>query len=261
MPAVLLDPPAVLDWEHFYELERRENGQGEHRLFIGPTQSGKTTLCRKIAALRSYVVVLGTKNKDTALDAYIIEGYKRIMAWPPTKKEIDEATQPDGSVRFILWPKFNSLHSLDDPKIRQNFVKLFEQAYNEGYWTIVCDESLWLAARDGLALDGVLAKMAFASASNKVSLYLCMQRPSGISRTTWSNATDAYVFHMGVTNDLRELASLGTYSPKDAREVIQGLKGKNFLKMPIRGGAQWTISQVSPQAAQPSRSEFSTTAA
>jgi hypothetical protein len=201
-------------------------------------------------------VVLGTKNKDTALDAYIIEGYKRIMAWPPTKKEIDEATQPDGSVRFILWPKFNSLHSLDDPKIRQNFVKLFEQAYNEGYWTIVCDESLWLAARDGLALDGVLAKMAFASASNKVSLYLCMQRPSGISRTTWSNATDAYVFHMGVTQRPARTGFARHHSPKDARDVIQGLKGKNFLKMPIRGGAEWTISQVTPQAAQANALNF-----
>ena len=102
--------------------------------------------------------------------------------------------------------------------------------------------------------------MAFASASNKVSLYLCMQRPAGISRTTWSNATDAYVFHMGVTNDLRELASLGTYSPGDARQVIQGLKGHQFLKMPIRGGAQWTISEVSREAAKPNKATFSTTA-
>jgi len=253
---VATELPVKLPWDTFYALEEQQNGQGQHRLFLGPTQSGKTTLCRKIAALRGYVVVLGTKNVDESLDAYLIEGYKRIYQWPPTKKEIEEATQPDGSVRFILWPKITELSDLNDPKTKLAFTKLFNQAYKEGYWTIVCDESLWLADKEGLDMDRILSKMAFASASNKVSLYLCMQRPSGISRTTWSNATDAYVFHMGVTNDLRELASLGTYSPKDAREVIQGLKGKNFLKMPIRGGAEWTISQVSPQEAQPQRGEF-----
>ena len=245
--------PEVEPWGVFFEKERRQNKQGEHKLFIGPTQSGKTLLCRKIASLRQFVVVLGTKNKDSSLDAYVIEGYKRIEHWPPTKKEIQEATSASGSVRFILWPKFNSLHSLSDPKIRETFMAFFSEAYQQGKWTIVCDESLWLAARDGLRLDGVLSKMAYASASNKVSLYLCMQRPSGISRTTWSSATDAYIFHMGVTNDLRELASLGTYSPKEARDVIQGLTGKNVLKMPIRSGAPWVVSKVDRASLAPVR--------
>lgn len=245
--------PELISWEPFYERERLLNRQGEHKLFIGPTQSGKTLLCRKIAGLRDYVVVLGTKNKDTSLDAYIVEGYKRITHWPPTRKELKDATSPSGAVRFILWPKFHDLNSLADPKIRGEFLRFFQDAYKEGRWTIVCDESLWLAARDGLQLDGVLSKMAYASASNKVSLYLCMQRPSGISRTTWSSATDAYIFHMGVTNDLRELASLGTYSPKAAREVIQSLKDKNFLKMPIRSGSAWTVSKVSADGKVPFR--------
>ena len=138
---VVLSPPQEISYEQFIERERLENAQGQHRLFVGPTQSGKTVLCRKVAALRRAVVVLGTKNKDSALDAYITEGYKRIYQWPPTKKEIDDATKPDGSVRLILWPRFTSLHSLDDAKIRGYFVKLFDQAYKEGYWTIVCDEA------------------------------------------------------------------------------------------------------------------------
>ena len=257
---VATELPVKLPWDTFYALEEQQNGQGQHRLFLGPTQSGKTTLCRKIAALRGYVVVLGTKNVDESLDAYLIEGYKRIYQWPPTKKEIEEATQPDGSVRFILWPKITELSELNDPKTKLAFTKLFNQAYKEGYWTIVCDESLWLADKEGLDMDRILSKMAFASASNKVSLYLCMQRPSGISRITWSSVTDVYMFHMGVTQDVVEMAALGRHSPKEVRDAMASLGDREFLKLPIRANAEWSTSKITPQAAQAKRTEFSTTA-
>jgi len=236
--------PRILSSDEFLHLEESKHTTGQHKLYLGPTQCGKTSLARVEARLARAVVVLGTKNKDSSLDAYVQEGYQRIYAWPPTKKEVEKSRTPSGSIRLILWPKFTDLNSLTDPKARDQFLKMFAQAYKEGFWTIVCDESLWLAARDGLKLDSTLSKMAYASASNKVSLYLLMQRPAGISRTTWSSASDAFIFHCGVTNDLRELASLGTYSPKDAREVIQNLTGHQFLKMPIRSGEQWVISEL-----------------
>jgi len=73
---------------------------------------------------------------------------------------------------------------------------------------------------------------------------LAIQRPSGLSRVTWSSVSDAYVFHLGVTNDVRELASLGTYSPIDAAKVIRNLRGHQFLRLPCRGGAEWSISEM-----------------
>jgi hypothetical protein len=105
-------------------------------------------------------------------------------------------------------------------------------------------EALWIASKQGLGLDGELAAIAYGAASNKVSMYLCIQRPSGLSRVTWSSVSDAYVFHLGVTNDMRELASLGTYSPKDATVAIQNLQGHQFLRLPCRGGAEWSVSEV-----------------
>ena len=90
--------------------------------------------------------------------------------------------------------------------------------------------------------------MAFGAASNKVSLYLCLQRPSGLSRVTWSSVSDAMVFHLGVTNDIRELASLGTYDPKEAAAAIKSLQGHAFLDLPCRGGATWSISVVDLRA-------------
>ena len=78
-----LEAPPVVDWSTWYSKRARIPGQGRHVLFVGPTQSGKTVLCRKLAALRSFVVVFGTKAHDSSLDAYLADGYRRIESWPP----------------------------------------------------------------------------------------------------------------------------------------------------------------------------------
>ena len=232
--------PKVLDWSQWLERRRRVPGQGRHVLFVGPTQSGKTVLARKLAELRSFVIVFGTKAHDSSLDAYLADGYRRIYEWPPKPKEL----RPDasGAVRLILWPKIVKREDLR--RHRDHYARCLEDAFLEGHWTIVADEGLYLASRKGLNLDQELADVAYGAASNKVSLYLCLQRPSGLSRVTWSSVSDAMVFHLGVTNDIRELASLGTYDPREAAAAIKNLRGHQFLELPCRGGAEWSVSEV-----------------
>ena len=239
MPPSLPTPP-VVPWAEWYAKRARIPGQGRHILFVGPTQSGKTVLARKLAELRSFVVVFGTKARDSSLDAYLADGYRRIESWPPKPKDI----RPDstGAVRLLLWPKIVKREDLR--RHRDHYARCLEDAFIEGHWTIVADEGLYLASRKGLNLDQELADVAFGAASNKVSLYLCLQRPSGLSRVTWSSVSDAMVFHLGVTNDIRELASLGVYDPREAAHAIKQLQGHAFLDLPCRGGAEWSISEV-----------------
>lgn len=238
--------PPVVGWDQFYALERARNAQGRHKLFVGPTQSGKTVLARLEARLRDYVVVLGTKPVDSSLDAYVKEGYARIDHWPPTRSEIRK--QPEGTTRFLLWPKITKREDLRSPRVRDAFLRLFDQAFIEGMWTIVVDEALWVARRSGLGLDEPLADMAYGSASNKVSLYITLQRPSGVSRLIWSNVSEAYIFHSGVRDDVRELASLGIYQPPDVVKVIAGLgtgQGHHpFLYLPCRAQGSWAVSEA-----------------
>lgn len=248
-----IETPPVVPWRDWYaeeyhqleELMRKPGGQeGAHLLFVGPTRSGKTVLCRYLARFRNYVVVLGTKPKDSSLDAYVAEGYYRIDHWPFTRDDLRKGREvwAGGDVRFILWPKIRRREELR--AFRATYARCLDDVFVQGNWTVVADEGIWLGSRKGLDLGDHLSDMAYGAASNGVSLYLLLQRPSGVPRIIWASVAEAEIFHGGVTNDVRELASLGTYSPRDVALAIQRLRGHEFLSLPTRGRAEWSISEV-----------------
>jgi hypothetical protein len=239
-PASAFDPPPVVPWAAWYAQKAGSLEQGQHQLFIGPTQSGKTLLCRKVARLRDYVVVCGTKPVDPSLDAYVSEGYTRIDHWPPVKKDFER--QQEGQARFILWPHMKAREDLR--RFKAVYAKMLEDVFVEGRWCVVVDEGLWMAGRKGLGLETEIGDVAYGSASNKVSLYLLVQRESNVGPVAWTSVSDAMVFHMGRVSDVRDIASLGTKPPNDVVKVIQHLRGHQFLELPCRGGADWSISEV-----------------
>ena len=235
-----IEGPPVVPWPTWYAETAATWEQGQHRLFVGPTQSGKTTLARLHARLRNFVVVFGTKPVDPSLDAYVAEGYTRVETWPPPRK----ALQPDrnGDVRLILWPKIKTRAELRGH--RATYAACMDHVFISGRWTIVADEGLWLSSRSGLNLGAELGDIAYGSASNKVTLLLLLQRPAGVPRVAWSSVSDACLFHLGVTADVRELASLGTVDPADAKRAVQRLRGRQFLYLPCRGGREWSVSEA-----------------
>jgi hypothetical protein len=259
-PSKLLGPPPrVLPWAAFDQEIRRDVKQGDHQLFVGPTQSGKTVLCRVLARHRNYVIVWGTKKRDSSLDAYLDEGYIRVDQWPPKsrldpdskgrliRKDYKLRPDEDGNIRLLLWPEIKNRTDLR--RHRDVYAASLDDAFIDGGWTIVIDETLWATRRSGLGLDENLATTAFGAASNKVSLYMCMQRPTGMERVTWSSVSDAYVFKCGVIDDIRELAALGTQDPRDAVTTIRTqISGHRFLHLPTRGQSTgWAISEVDPR--------------
>jgi hypothetical protein len=194
--------------------------------------------------MRRFVVVFGTKPVDSSLDAYVEEGYLRIDHWPPTPGDLRKGRKqwPTGYVRLILWPKITTIDDLK--KFRSVYQKCLNSVFVEGCWTLVLDEGIWLASRGGLKLGEEVAAIAYASASSLVNMCLLVQRPSGLSPIAWSSVADALIFHGGITRDIRELASLGTYDPRDVSMVVQSLEGRNFLDLPTRAQKEWSISQV-----------------
>lgn len=256
-PSLDVEVPPVISWEEFYAEKAATLGttwtvndkgkiitSGEHYLFVGPTQSGKTLLCRQMARLSPYVVVLGTKPVDPSLDAYVKEGYVRIDHWPPTPADYRKGRRAGwdkDEVRFILWPKIEKRSQLRD--LRPIYARLFDHVFIDGGWTVVADEGLWISAKTGLDLGPHMGDVAYGSASNGVSLYLCIQRPAGIPPVAWTSCSWAAVFHMGRLEDVRDIASLGVYPAQDCQLAVRQLRGHQFLDLPCRGGAEWSISE------------------
>lgn len=243
MAAPQVERPPIIPWLVWYQAQLASMFQGLHILFNGPTQSGKTVLCRLVSRGHAYVVVFGTKPVDPSLDDYIKEGYLRIDHWPPTRDEIRKsAANNNGAVRVILWPKIKSRADLR--RFRAVYQRALEEIFIEGRWCFVVDEGLWLASPKGLDLGQELADTAYACASNKVSMHLLIQRPAFVPPIAWGSCMQSLVFHGGNTRDVRELASLSTYPPRDAELAIRQLRGRQFLDLPCRGNAAWSISEV-----------------
>ena len=232
--------PPFVPWPTWRAQQWARTRQGQHILFSGPTQSGKTLLCRKVTEFHSYTVVFGTKAVDPTLDAYVADGYTRIDHWPVNKADLRD--QPPGQARFILWPKMKSRDDLR--RYRKVYARALEDIFIEGNWCVVVDEGLWMSSRKGLDLGQEIADVAYGAASNKVSLHLLVQRPSNVPPVAWTSCSLAMLFHSGRTDDIRELASLGTYTPREAQTAIRNLQGHRFLCLPCRGGMEWSESEV-----------------
>lgn len=237
-----LPVPPEVPWATWAMRFGRTWKQGDHVLVVGPTQSGKSLLARELVLQnRKFVVVMGTKPRDKTIDEYIAAGFIRIDHWPPVKRDFRD--QQPGMARFVLWPKIKEIG--DAMKHRPLYKKCLDSIYMDGNWTVVIDETLYFSDNsNGLGLGPTLTTLAYGSASNGISMMFLMQRPAGVPRILWQSCTTALLFHMGVTNDVREMASLGTVPPKAVVETIQGLEGHHYVDLPLRAGRSWSISQV-----------------
>lgn len=242
-----LESPPVLDWPTFARRFVLSWEQGDHCFFDGPTKSGKTFLCRVLCRARTFVVVLGTKPRDPQMDAYMAEGYYRIDHWPPTRADYRKSGWGATEARFLLWPKIKTREDLTrygSVKKGGNgtYARALDDMLVDGNWTIVADEGLWLSTKLDLAtqLDGI----AYAGRTSGLTLMMLAQRPRGIPINTWTNALNAFVFRVGNTDDIRELASLGTSTRKAAAQAIAGLRGHQFLFLPAHAQGDWAVSEV-----------------
>src|SRR5581483_4611055 len=114
--------------EHFYYKP------GEHALFGGPTQRGKTSLAFDLLEptispeLPAYVVV--SKPKDPVSSTRGLElKLRRVTDWP-APRQLNELWngKPNG---YLIWPQFGNLQT-DMPKVAEVSRRVLQDRYTAG---------------------------------------------------------------------------------------------------------------------------------
>jgi hypothetical protein len=186
--------------------------QGEHVVIVGDTGTGKTYLTSKLLPYRKHVIFFQSKTDDIKFD-----GFRKV------KTQLDIGKAPfgiDGRLltKWILQPKLVNMREQ-----RLQFSHAFEQAWKEGGWTVVVDETFFLTHK--LKLGDDLDMLLTQGRSKHITMVVGMQRPAWISRFSLSQATHAFIFRC----EGRDVKSLSdSLSPKIVKPV-QELTGHDFV--------------------------------
>jgi hypothetical protein len=199
--------------------------QGQHVAFIGPTESGKTSLALDLLTHRKYVTVFATKPRDKVLDQFAHKnGFKHLDEW----KSLDAHDVP----RRILWPNALDLYSVKNQ--RRQFMNAFEKIYREGNWTLYLDE-LWFIAKM-LKLEYEVKMFLLQSRSNGISLVVATQRPAWIPLEVYDNSTWVFFWRDNDETNLKRISGISWLSKNLVQMVVANLDRFEALAINTRTG-------------------------
>lgn len=217
----------ALDWPDFLDSLRWR--QGEHVSLIGPTGAGKTTLALEILPKRKFVVVLGTKPKDSTLGRLRGRGYRIVREWP-------EHVATDISPKLILWPKFQKTG--DAKKQQRQIGKALQEIFAQGGWTVYADELRYIS--NTLRLSPLLELIWQQGRSLGVSLVGGTQRPAHVPLMMYDQATHLFFWRDNDEANLKRIGGIGHLDAQLVRETVANLPRHDTLYIDTRTGRMVT---------------------
>jgi hypothetical protein len=202
------------------------NGQAEHVTVVGPTKQGKTTLMlallKERARLRdAHVVVLATKPKDPTLTRL---GWPIIREWPPGY----------GQRQVIFWPRFSKDVRRAAYHQRLAFDPVLADIFRDGNRVIYIDEAFYFS--DVLRLDGTLRQFWGQGRSINLIVVAGTQRPRGVPREMFSEASWFFAFRTADEDELRRVGEIGGVDTRTLRAIMRSLRPHEFVCVQTRTG-------------------------
>jgi hypothetical protein len=172
---------------------------GEHVLFAGPTQRGKTTLAfcllEYVATPEcpAYVIVSKPRDPVTRREADRL-GYRIVHDWPvePKVSELWDG-KPAG---YVIWPRFGDMDK-DIQNASDVSSRVLRDRYTQGVrgkkGIIVCDDTVVKSKIFGLDRE-MTTHVAMAGAMD-VGSWFFVQKPTDSGRTAiWSYGAAEHIF-------------------------------------------------------------------
>jgi len=175
---------------------------------VGMTGSGKTVLATSIITSRDFVVVLGTKSRDSSLYAPLeAKGFVRVESWDPWE------WRETGHRRVIFAPP---LELTDEPGPKEVDRAIADQAaafrtaliqiFKAGGWCVYADEIAYLT--NDLGLASVFNLLWLQGRSLGISIVSATQRPRSVPLNTFQMAEWFIVYRVSDREDRRRASEL-----------------------------------------------------
>lgn len=209
---------------------------GEHVLFGGPTQRGKTSLAFQLLEycatpdLPAFVAVSKPQDKVTAKEGVRL-GFRRVDNWPAPMK-IGEMWQgkPRG---YLIWPRFGDMDN-DVTRCAEVTERLLKDRYTRGVrrekGILVMDDTM--VKSKILGLDKSMTTILAMSGAMGIGMWTMVQKPTDSGRASlWAYGASEHLF---LTRDpdaynRQRYSEIGGVDPILIKDISKSLGPYEFL--------------------------------
>lgn len=216
---------------------------GQHVVYAGPTQRGKTTLAFKCLepvatpSLPAYVIVSKPMDPVTRRECERL-GYEEHSSWPPKAKVSDIwADKPSG---FVIWPKFGDVNS-DVERAADVSRAVINDRYAQGVkgkkGILVLDDTVVKSMV--LKIDTEMTTIITMAGAMGLGAWVFVQKPTGAGKTAlWSYGAceHAFLFNDPDKRNRQRYDEIGGFDPHLVEKVTLSLSPYQCLYLKRTGG-------------------------
>lgn len=230
-------PPAVMGRGEFLDWFASVYRPGEHVTFIGPTNSGKTTVAfqmlDRVSSPEHPSVVLVLKPRDETVDAAVrhLEGFRKTERWPPLAKRDWRPWKSTFSQKvrgWMFWPR-QELRDIrrDDDMLSHEFRQAMTHCYRRGNVIVFVDEAH--AVQNDLKLRPEMDAIMMRGRSLGCSGWFATQRPRNVTLNMYSQAEHLVLFRTPDDRDTDVYRQIGGVDSKVIVDAVYDLERFSFV--------------------------------
>lgn len=217
--------------------------QGEHIGIFGGTGSGKTTLARRIAGIRTarggaHIVFAFKPFQDETLE----KDYAGYVRWDKKYKTSPSVYED----RVLLWPKVGRD---SPPEYLDRQKTVFKDAvghiYRTGKWCVQIDDANYFSSNKFVGMDKELGMLHMMGRAGKLTMITLGQRPAFLDKSLYDSFSHVFVAQTRERDDATRLSALGGSSSSFERHnALSNLGRFDYLWIPRATGGNDRIINV-----------------